>query len=494
MMISADVIIVGAGIAAHSVACRLADSDKKVIMITKSKKENCNSTLAQGGISVALGENDSYMQHYEDTLTAGCGLNNKEATLKLVKTAPDVIREFIDKGMEFDKNPDGSISFGKEAAHRLARVIHAGGDRTGLKVMEQLYRNLNGRAEIVENEPVIDVILKDGAAKGVVARTAQGEYNTYCAPYVVLACGGVGNLYPGTSNDGTITGDSVALGYRCGAELKNLEFVQFHPTLLTFNGKNFGLITEAVRGDGGVLINEKGEKIMEGVHPMKDLAPRDVVSRAVYTHTLKGEQIFLDISAISGFKERFPYVSEICESNGVDLSKNLIPVAPGAHFHMGGIKALPTGETSVEGLYAVGEAACTGVHGANRLASNSLLEGLVFGKLTAENILNSDRQLEECEYVFPEAQPVRPLPAKKEIKRVMMNCVGIIRTEEKLKRAVEFFEKYMPNGKDFGRIDPRSVSDEELEIYNMLTAGWLIAKAAEARKESFGAHYIEGEV
>lgn len=493
-MILADVIIVGAGIAAHSVACRLADSDKKVIMITKSKKENCNSTLAQGGISVALGEDDSYLSHFEDTLNAGCNLNDREATLRLVKTAPDVIKDFIKTGMEFDKKPDGSLSFGKEAAHSLARVIHAGGDRTGLKVMEQLYKNLADKAEIIENEPVIDIIVKDGEARGVVTRTNEGEYHTYCAPYVVLACGGIGNLYPGTSNDSTITGDSIALGYRCGAELKNLEFVQFHPTLLTFGGKNFGLITEAVRGDGGVLINEKGERIMEGVHPMKDLAPRDVVSRAVYTHTLQGEKIFLDISAISGFKERFPYVSEICESNGVDLSQNLIPVAPGAHFHMGGVKALPTGETTVKGLYAVGEAACTGVHGANRLASNSLLEGLVFGRLAAENILNSHRTAEPCEYDFPSLSPVRPFPAKKEIKRVMMECVGIIRNENKMVRALEFFEKYMPDGKSFGRIDPREATNDELEIYNMLTAGWLITKAAIARKESFGAHFIEGEV
>ncbi|MCD8159129.1 MAG: L-aspartate oxidase [Clostridiales bacterium] len=492
-MISTDVIIVGAGIAAYSVGCRLCDSGKKVIMLTKSEKQNCNSTLAQGGISVALRDDDNYMSHYEDTLTAGCNLNNKEATLELVKTAPSVIREFIDHGMNFDKNPDSSLSFGKEAAHKLARVIHAGGDRTGLKVMEQLYVNMADRTELHENEPVIDVIIKDGEAVGVVTRTADGKYHTYCAPYVVLATGGIGNLYPGTSNDHTITGDSVALGYRCGAELKNLEFVQFHPTLLTFGGKNFGLITEAVRGDGGVLINEKGEKIMEGVHPLKDLAPRDVVSRTVYKYTLAGEKIYLDISAIHDFKTRFPYVSEICETNGLDLSRNLIPVAPGAHFHMGGVKAKPTGETTVKGLYAVGEAACTGVHGANRLASNSLLEGLVFGRLTADNIISSDRKLKPCEYDFPTLEPKRPFPEKGQIKKVMMDCVGVIRTEEKMKQAIEFFEEYMPDKNGFGRINPDSVTNQELELYNMLTTGWLIAKAAYNRKESFGAHYIAEE-
>lgn len=492
-MISTDVIIIGAGIAAYSVACRLCDNGKSVIMLTKSEKRSCNSTLAQGGISVALRDDDSYMSHYEDTLTAGCGLNNKAAALELVKTAPSVIRDFIDRGMNFDKNPDGSLPFGKEAAHKLARVIHAGGDRTGLKVMEQLYVNMADRAELHENEPVIDIIMNGGEAAGVLTRTADGKYHSYFAPYIVLAAGGIGNLYPGTSNDHTITGDSAALGYRCGAELKNMEFVQFHPTLLTFGGKNYGLITEAVRGDGGILINEKGEKIMEGVHPLKDLAPRDVVSRAVYKHTLAGEKIYLDISEISDFKTRFPYVSEICETNGLDLSKNLIPVAPGAHFHMGGVKAKPTGETTVKGLYAVGEAACTGVHGANRLASNSLLEGLVFGRLTADNIISSNRELKPCEYEFPTLEPKRPFPEKGKIKRIMMDCVGIIRTKEKMKKAIEFFEGYMPDERDFGRINPLSVTDGELEIYNMLTTGWLIAKAAYNRKESFGAHYIGEE-
>ncbi len=492
-MILTDVIIIGAGIAAHSVACRLCDRGKKVIIITKSNKRDCNSTLAQGGISVALRDDDSYMSHYEDTLTAGCGLNDKEATMTLVKEAPGIIRDFIKSGMNFDKEPDGSLSFGKEAAHKLARVIHAGGDRTGLMVMEQLYKNLDGRAEIRENEPVIDIIMKNGEAVGVITRDKDGNFNTYCAPYIVMAAGGIGNLFPGTSNDSTVTGDSVALAYRAGAELKNLEFIQFHPTLLTINGKNFGLISEAVRGDGGILVNEKGERIMEGVHPMKDLAPRDVVSRTVYSHTQKGENIYLDISKIKGFKSRFPNVSEICESNGVDLNKNLIPVAPGAHFHMGGIKAKPTGETSVSGLYAVGEAACTNVHGANRLASNSLLEGLVFGKLTADNIISSDRKANPAEYTMPTTKMKTPLPTKKDITKIMMECVGIVRTEENILKGIKYFEGFMPDEKGFISLDPRAYTDKDLEIYNMLTAGWLIAKSAYGRKESFGAHYIEND-
>ncbi len=488
-----DVIIIGAGIAAHSVACRLCDCGKKVTIITKSNKEASNSTLAQGGISVALRDDDNYELHYEDTLAAGCNLNDKAATMTLVKNAPGVIMEFIKSGMRFDTEEDGSLSYGKEAAHRLARVIHAGGDRTGAMVMKQLYKNLGDRADLHENEPVMDIIVKNGEAEGVVTRTGDGAYHYYYAPYIVIASGGIGNLYPGTSNDSSITGDSIALGYRAGAELKNLEFIQFHPTLLTINGKNFGLISEAVRGAGGILVNEHGKKIMEGVHPMKDLAPRDVVARAVYAHSVKGEQIYLDISKIDNFKEHFPNVSEICESNGLDLSKNLIPVAPGAHFHMGGIKAQPTGETTVKGLYAVGEAACTNVHGANRLASNSLLEGLVFGRLTADNILKSHREVKTDVYEFSNIKINKELPAKKEIKKIMMRCAGIVRSPEKMLYGIRYFEKYMPDGKDFCRIDYSGLSDEEVEVYNMLTTGWLICRAAYERKESFGAHYISEE-
>lgn len=490
-MIKTDIVIIGSGIAALSVANTLCKNDRKVTIITKALKTSSNSNLAQGGISVALSENDNYTMHYDDTLEAGCYLNNPESVMTLVSKAPDVIREFINDGMKFDTDEKGNILFGKEGAHHINRIIHAGGDRTGQKVMEELFSEINENVTIRENEMVLELRVKNNECSGVITRDLDGNINHYEANYTILATGGIGQLYPCTSNDITITGDGLAMAYRAGLELSTLEFVQFHPTMLNINGKTMGLVSEAVRGAGGILVNQNGEKIMAGKHPLNDLAPRDIVSRIVYDHYLKGDQIFLDISNVENFKEKFPYISEMCEDNGVDLSKNLIPVMPGAHFHMGGITAKPTGETSVKGLYAVGEAACTGVHGANRLASNSLLEGLVFGKLTAQNIMTSDRKATTFDDEMSSAV-IAQLPTKKEIQKKMMEFIGIVRYKDKIPEIIKWFEKFIPNGVDkpFGKVDFTKATNEQLEIYNMLTAGYLIAKCAYNRDESIGAHYI----
>lgn len=484
-----DTVIIGSGIAALSVAVELCTNGKKVIIITKKDKMSSNSSLAQGGISVALAKGDTPQYHLEDTLEAGCYLNDKEAVKELVTKAPDVLREFIGTGMCFDSDNCGRLHFGKEGAHRLARIIHAGGDRTGLKVVEHLFTLLNENVVINENETAVELRVKDGKCNGVITKTQNGELKTYQANNTVLATGGIGQLYPCTTNDETITGDGVALAYRAGCELENLEFIQFHPTLLSVNGKTMGLVSEAVRGEGGILINEKGEKIMESFLPYKDLSPRDVVSREVYAHSLNGEQIYLDISDVECFKERFPTVTEICKNNGVSVLDNRIPISPGAHFYMGGVKATPKGETNVNGLFAVGEVACTGVHGANRLASNSLLEGLVFGKLTAENIIKKKRKADETEAVFSE-KLLGELPTKNEIRKKMMQSMGIVRTEEKISELISYFEKFMYS-EDFGKIDIKRATLEQLEIYNMITVGWLSAKSGFSRKESIGAHYIK---
>ncbi len=497
-MIKTDIVIIGSGIAALSVANTLCKNGRKVTIITKALKNSSNSSLAQGGISVALPENDKPSMHYDDTLEAGCFLNNPDAVMTLVSKAPDIIKNFIKSGMKFDTDEKGNLLFGKEGAHHICRIIHAGGDRTGQKVMEELFSQINENVTINENEMVLELRVKNNECSGVITRDADGNINCYEANYTILATGGIGQLYPCTSNDITITGDGLALAYRAGAELRNLEFVQFHPTMLNINGKTMGLVSEAVRGDGGILINQDGVKIMEGKHPLKDLAPRDVVSRVVYDSYLKGDSIFLDISNIKNFKERFPYVSEICDNNGVDLSKNRIPVRPGAHFHMGGVIATPTGKTNINGLYAVGEVSCTGVHGANRLASNSLLEGLVFGELTAKNIMNSNRTAVHFE---DEVSPVvlGELPSKKEIQNKMMEFIGIVRYKNKIPEIIDWFKKFIP--KEFiknddvklGKVNFYKTSNEQLEIYNMLTAGYLIAKSALLRNESIGAHYIIDE-
>lgn len=491
-MIKTDVLIIGSGIAALSTAAELAKYNVRVTVVTKKCKTDSNSALAQGGISVALAQEDDWHLHYKDTLHAGCFLNDEKAVEKLVSLAPGVLIDFMAAGMRFDRNDKGELLFGREAAHSLNRVIHAGGDGTGFKVIEQLVKNTadNEYITIRENEPVLDLIINDGVCYGAVTRDNDGIIREYAAASTVIASGGIGQLYPATTNDKTITGDSIALAYRAGAKLKSLEFVQFHPTMLTIDGNAYGLVSEAVRGAGALLINEKGERIMDGVHPMKELAPRDVVAREVYAHYLKGEKIYLDISSIEDFTGKFPTVSSICIEHGVDLGKNLIPVAPGAHFHMGGIKAGSDGRTDIEGLYAVGEAACTGVHGANRLASNSLLEGLVFGRLTADYIVDNPREVKE---VAPKQGTARVntaiLPDKKTIQRKMMEFVGIVRHRNDIGSIIKWFEGFMPEG-GFIAADYTGITNAQMEIYNMLTTGWLIAKAAEERKQSIGAHYI----
>ena len=261
-MTEADIIIIGSGIGALSVAGELCKNGRKVLVITKGLKKSCNSSLAQGGISVALSDKDNYEWHYEDTMAAGCNLNDSDAVMKLVSTAPNVIRELIDTGMEFDRDSQGNLMFGREAAHRLNRVIHAGGDRTGLRVVEQLIRNLTTDVTVIQNQMALDLRVKDGKCYGVITKDSDGNLHTYHANYVVLATGGIGQLYPSTSNDVTITGDGIAMAYRAGAKLKNLEFVQFHPTMLTIDGQAYGLVSEACRGAGGILVNEKGEKII----------------------------------------------------------------------------------------------------------------------------------------------------------------------------------------------------------------------------------------
>ncbi len=490
-MIKTDIVIIGSGIGALSVAGTLCKNGKKVTILTKGLKKLSNSSLAQGGISVALSEKDNYKMHYDDTMEAGCYHNNPEAVMTLVSKAPAIIKDFINAGMKFDTDEQGNLLFGKEGAHHISRIIHAGGDQTGLKVVEKLLSDLNENVTITENEMVLELRVKDNECGGVITRDADGNINRYEANYTILATGGIGQLYPCTSNDITITGDGLAMAYRAGCKLSNLEFVQFHPTMLSINGKAMGLVSEAVRGDGGILINQDGVKIMENEHPLKDLAPRDVVSRVVYDHFLKGESIYLDISSIHNFKERFPAVSENCESNGIDLSKNLIPVQPGAHFHMGGVTASPEGITSVKGLFAVGEVACTGVHGANRLASNSLLEGIVFGKLVADNILKTKRTAASFDDTLSECL-LKDLPTKKEIQDKMMEFIGIVRYKNRISEIIDWFKSYMPDNqeKPFGKINISKASNSEIEIYNMLTAGYLIAKAALNRSKSLGAHYI----
>ena len=375
-----EVIIIGSGVAALQTAIE-ASKSKHVTLITKSKLRHSNSYLAQGGIAVAMSEQDNPTFHHKDTIQAGRHYNNAQAVQTLVEQAPQVISNLIDSGMRFDHDQNGNLVFGMEGAHSERRILHSHGDATGKYVTDHLLSKLDSsNIDVVEDTAVVELILgEDHSCIGVKVINQEGQVEAVYGEHIVLATGGCGSLFQLTSNASTVSGDGIALALKAGAKIRDMEFIQFHPTLLYCNGRTQGLVSEAVRGEGAKLITSQGKKIMEDVHPMKDLAPRHIVAQTIYSYMENGETVYLDISMIPHFKEHFPTVADICESNGINLDEGKIPVAPGNHFLMGGIETDELSRTSIQGLYAVGEVACTGVHGANRLASNSLLEGLVYG-------------------------------------------------------------------------------------------------------------------
>lgn len=488
----ADIVIIGSGIAALVAAERLSQQ-KNVIIITKSKKENSNSNRAQGGVAAAISRNDHWEYHFSDTLTAGNYHNIEKAVQTLVQKGPGYLRGMMDEGISFDKDGNGKLVLGQEGAHSMRRILHAGGDATGKALVDFMFNRLrsNRRVKIFENVVAVDLIVQDNRCYGVKVKTNAGKIKRLYTSDTVLAAGGSGGLYSFTSNDPTVTGDGIAMAYRAGAKLADLEFVQFHPTLLYINGDVKGLISEAVRGEGAVLVTKNGDRLMRGVHRQEDLAPRDVVSREINRAVLNGEQIFLDISMINDFTNRFPTITELCEQNSVNVKAGKIPVVPGAHFHMGGVDVNEVGQTSVNHLYAIGEVACTGVHGANRLASNSLLEGIVFANELADFLLSMEAPQE---FEIPSLKIVNEkiesisLPTKEEIKAIMMKYVGIVRDEKGLQYAKQWFEQYVPTN-EIIQVPAEHLTYEQISIYNMLQAGWLITTSALMREESRGGHY-----
>ncbi|WP_102345425.1 L-aspartate oxidase [Bacillus sp. Marseille-P3661] len=484
----ADVVIIGSGIAALVAATRLCEH-KNVIVITKSKKENSNSNMAQGGVAAAVSRDDNWMNHFVDTITAGNDHNINNAVEILVKKGPKYLQDMMVKGMIFDSDDNGRMILGQEGAHGKRRILHAGGDATGKALVEFMLGQLNDKVKIVEDILAVDLLVDSNKCYGIKIKRKNGKIeNLYCK-HTIIASGGCGGLYSFSSNDSTITGDGVAMAYRAGANLVDLEFVQFHPTMLYTNGKANGLVSEAVRGEGAILITESGKPLMKGVHPLADLAPRDVVSREIHRAFLQGETVYLDVSMIENFSRRFPTISKICEENGVDWRKGKLPIVPGAHFHMGGIQTNESGQTSIQHLYAIGEVACTGVHGANRLASNSLLEGIVFANSLADFILTIPEESWDHmpeSFISSRNTQTMQLPTKAEVQQIMMTYVGIVRTEEGLTFAQTWFEKYVSS---FSNLVPEGLSHEDIIIYNMLQTGWLITSSALMRTESRGGHY-----
>lgn len=329
-------IIVGSGIAAMQLAHHLSHQCR-VLVLTKSVKQASNSYRAQGGIAAAVGDGDKAASHYEDTITAGCHFHNHQQVHRLVEKGPELIEQLTASGLSFDQDGTGQIALGMEGAHSRKRIVHCGGDATGKHVMDHLLASLKRNIEVIENRFVYELMMHPLSKKcvGVKAKNENGDNEIYFADHVVLAMGGVGGLFSYTSNDPSVTGDGIALAYRAGAELVDMEFIQFHPTLLYVNGKTVGLVSEAVRGEGGRLVGACGTPVMAGKHPLEDLAPRHIVAKELFEQRMVGKDVYLDISMIDHFENKFPTITALCHANGVSLEERRIPVGPGCHFLMG---------------------------------------------------------------------------------------------------------------------------------------------------------------
>ncbi|MEH7442315.1 L-aspartate oxidase [Bacillus sp. JJ1122] len=487
-----DVIIIGSGIAALQLANKLTKK-LNVIILTKLEWNTCNSYLAQGGIAAAIGINDDPYFHYLDTLEAGGHHNDSEAVLAMTKEAPDLIKGIWQAGCRFDEDQDGGLQLGLEGAHSMKRIVHSGGDATGKHMVDFFSSTLGSNISIEQKVYVYELILNDqmDTCIGVKAKTSDGENEVYYADHVVLATGGCGQLYSFTSNAETATGDGMALAYRAGAELADMEFIQFHPTLLYMNGSTRGLISEAVRGEGAVLVTGEGQRIMEDIHPLMDLAPRHIVSQTIYEYLKKEIQIYLDITEIEDFGIRFPTISQLCAENGVEIDKGLIPVVPGSHFIMGGVKTDLLGRTNILGLYAIGEVACTGIHGANRLASNSLLEGMFIGCRLAEWINHTPdvyKNTKKSDAVKIELyRPLGELPEIEELKRTMMDRTGIVRTRAMLTAQKEWLEQFSFD--EWMEAPLEQMSAAQIKQFFMYITACLITDSALERTESRGGHF-----
>ena len=474
-----DCLVIGSGLAGLFAALTLRDRGR-VALITKGALEDSNSYFAQGGMAAAVGRGDSPDLHRRDTLAAGAGLCDEPSVEILVQEGPQRIKDLISLGVEFDRI-DGQIHLAREAAHSTNRILHVDGDATGRGVCTRLIEEVekSPQIDIYENHFVVDLIVTEGRCWGALALN-QGEYRAFWAPATILATGGMGQVFEETSNPPIATGDGIALAYRAGAKLMDMEFVQFHPTVLYAGERRFRfLISEAVRGEGAVLRNQRGEPFMNRYHPLRDLAPRDVVARAIWTEMGKDARphVYLDATSIEDPERRFPTIYRRCLELGLKMERDWLPVGPAAHYAMGGVYTDHDGRTTLPGLLACGEAACTGIHGANRLASNSLLEALVFGWRAAKAAL-TDAAVKMPRPAVPSLPAVRGRDA---LQRISWHWVGLERSAQTLRRALLELEKLDR--------ECRGMDVEGLETANMALVISLVAKAALLREESRGAHY-----
>ena len=514
----ADFLVIGSGIAGLTFAVKAAQQfpEKKILVITKAHADETNTKYAQGGIAgVTDFEKDSFEKHIEDTLIAGDGLCNRQVVEIVVKEGVDRIREIIDWGAQFDKEDDGDFKLGREGGHSEFRILHHK-DVTGKEMERALLSEVAkySNIEFIKHCFVVDLITQHHLGFLVTKSTPDIEcYGVYVlnretnqiekiiAKVTLLATGGNGQIYRSTTNPSIATGDGVAMVYRAKGRIENMEFIQFHPTALYepgVRGQSF-LITEAVRGDGGILRNKNGEAFMERYDPRKDLAPRDIVARAIDSEMkITGtENVYLDVRhmSVEKFVEHFPNIYEKCLSLGIDVSKHLIPVAPAAHYSCGGIKTDEWGRTSIKNLYAAGECASTGLHGANRLASNSLLEAMVFAHRC---YMDAALKVPELSYKndIPDwnargtTQPKEMIlitQSLKEVQQIMSDYVGIVRTNIRLSRAMKRIDLLWEETESL--YQTTTVSPQLSELRNMITVSYLVIKGASFRHESRGLHF-----
>ncbi len=492
-----DIIIIGSGIAGVFTALELPDK-YNIVILTKETIDISNSVLAQGGIAVSLDKEDSPELHFKDTLYAGAGLCDENSVWVLVNEAAQNIESLCKFGVNFDKKKNrDELSLTREGAHSKNRIIHAG-DTTGKEVCDKLISVVETRnnVKIKERTFAIDILTDKDICKGVLTYDEDSsEYILYVSNVVINAAGGFGQLYSNTTNPEVATGDGVGLAYRAGAELMDMEFVQFHPTVLFHPENKSFLISEAVRGEGAILRNIKGERFMPKYHELNELAPRDIVSRAIFSEMKKtqSDHVFLDITfkGKDYLEQRFPNIYKTCLSYGIDMSKDYIPVAPAEHYCMGGVKADVYGRTNISGFFACGEVACSGIHGANRLASNSLLEGLVFGHKIGDEVnkvLADSEAFDKKFHIKYDNKRVKKQIDKKELKlnlqNIMTGYVGIIRDQGGMLKAKEKVYEY------YNLInDMENSSIEDFEIQNMVLLAKLVIEAAIEREESRGAHF-----
>ena len=485
-----DFLVIGAGIAGLSAAIRLADAGS-VLVVTKEELAESNTAYAQGGIAVAMGGDEDVALHLEDTVAAGDGLVNREAAKVLVTEGPERVEELLDWGTAFDRSAKGGeLLRTREGAHSLSRILHANGDATGREIAVSLLRHVREipQIELMEWTTGVDLILRDGRVMGATLLDGEGGLRVVQARAVMLASGGAGQVYSDTTNPAVATGDGIAMAYRAGAAVSDMEFYQFHPTAFSAPDAPRFLLSEALRGEGAYLVNATRERFMERYHPLLELAPRDVVARAITREGMDGP-VYLDMRHVrEDLKARFPGISRFLAKYHLDLNRDLIPVRPAAHYLMGGVKTDVHGRTTLPGLYAAGEVACTGVHGANRLASNSLLEGLVFGVTAAETMMGEAPAAVEdlplasgpaTERITQEAAAERWIA---ELRALMWKHAGLLRDGVGLRearRGLDALAKTMPRG----------LNRREIEARNLHTVAELIVTSALGREESRGAHY-----